>query len=62
MIPATIVQACVIHLIRATLRCAFREYGDHLARDLRAICTTPTSEAAWGAWEESGRAGVRRGT
>jgi putative transposase len=50
--PATIVQACVIHLIRATLRYASRKYWDHLARDLRAIYTAPTSEAAWAAFEE----------
>jgi len=50
--PAAIVQACVIHLIRATLRYASRKYWDHLARDLRAIYTAPTSEAAWAAFEE----------
>jgi transposase-like protein len=50
--PATIVQACVIHLIRATLRYASRKYWDALARDLRAIYTAPTAEAAWAAFEE----------
>jgi putative transposase len=50
--PATIVQACVIHLIRATLRYASRKYWDHLARDLRTIYTAPTAEAAWAAFEE----------
>ena len=33
--PAAIVQACVIHLIRATLRYASRKYWDQLAKDLR---------------------------
>ena len=47
-----IVQACVIHLIRATLRYASRKYGDQLARDLKPLYTAPTQEAAWAAFEE----------
>ena len=50
--PAATVQACVIHLIRATLRYASRRYWDQLAKDLRAIYTAPTVEAAWAAFEE----------
>jgi transposase-like protein len=50
--PAAIVQACVIHLIRATLRYASRKYWDLLAKDLRAIYTAPSVEAAWAAFEE----------
>ena len=50
--PAAIVQACVIHLIRATLRYASRKYWDQLAKDLRTIYTAPTVEAAWAAFEE----------
>ncbi len=50
--PAAIVQACVIHLIRATLRYASRRYWDQLAKDLRTIYTAPTVEAAWAALEE----------
>ena len=50
--PAAIVQACVIHLIRATLRYASRKYWDQLAKDLRAIYTAPSVEAAWAAFEE----------
>ena len=50
--PAAIVQACVIHLIRATLRYASRRYWDQLAKDLRTIYTAPTVEAAWAAFEE----------
>jgi transposase-like protein len=50
--PATIVQACVIHLIRATLRYASRKYWDQLAKDLRRIYTAPIVEAAWAAFEE----------
>jgi transposase-like protein len=43
---------CIIHLIRATLRYASRKYWDHLARDLKAIYTAPSVEAAWAAFEE----------
>ncbi len=50
--PQAIVQACVIHLIRATFRCASRKYWDQIARDLRAIYTAATAEAAWAAFEE----------
>ncbi|WP_344089173.1 IS256 family transposase, partial [Nostocoides veronense] len=50
--PQAIVQACVIHLIRATLRYASRKYWDQIARDLRAIYTAPTAQAAWAAFEE----------
>ena len=50
--PLTIVQACVIHLIRATLRYASRKYWDQLAKDLRGIYTAPTEQAAWAAFEE----------
>jgi putative transposase len=48
----TIVQACVIHLIRATPWYASRKYWDQLAKDLRAIYTAPTAEAAWAGFEE----------
>ena len=50
--PQAIVQACVIHLIRATLRYASRKYWDQIARDLRAIYTAPTAQAAWAAFED----------
>ena len=50
--PLTIPQACVIHLIRATLRYASRKYWDQLAKDLRGIYTAPTEQAAWAAFEE----------
>ena len=46
--PQAIVQACVIHLIRATLRYASRKYWDQLARDLRAIYTAPTRRGGVG--------------
>ena len=46
------VQACVIHLIRATFRYASRKYWDQLARDMKAIYTAANAEAAWAAFEE----------
>jgi len=46
------VQACVIHLIRATFRYASRKYWDQLARDMKAIYTAASAEAAWAAFEE----------
>ena len=39
--PQAIVQACVIHLIRATLRYASRKYWDQLARDLQGDLHRP---------------------
>lgn len=61
--PAAIVQACVIHLIRATLRYTSRKYWDHLARDLRSI--SPPSRCARGRYPHrpdrgSGMGGLRR--
>ena len=50
--PQAIVQACVIHLIRATLRYASGKYWGQLARDLTAIYTAPSVEAAGAAFEE----------
>ena len=61
--PAAIVQACVIHLIRATLRYASRKYWDQLARDLRAIYTAPTSRRRGRrlrSWRRSGASRIRR--
>ena len=40
--PLATVQACVIHLIRATLRYASRKYWDQMARDVKTIYTAPT--------------------
>jgi mutator family transposase len=35
--PATIVQTCIIHLIRGTFHYASRKYWDELSRDLKPI-------------------------
>jgi transposase-like protein len=44
--PQAIVQLCVVHLIRASLRYASRKYWAPLARDLRAIYTAADEPAA----------------
>ncbi|MGH7745621.1 MAG: IS256 family transposase [Candidatus Dormibacteria bacterium] len=44
--PKTIVQTCVIHLIRNSFRLTSRKYVDALKRDLKAIYTAPNPEAA----------------
>src|SRR4051812_35572966 len=38
----TVVQTCVIHLLRNTFRYASRKYWDEMARDLRPIYTAPS--------------------
>ena len=44
--PQAIVQLCVVHLIRASLRYASRKYWVPLAKDLRLIYTAPDQAAA----------------
>lgn len=44
--PQTIVQACVIHLLRNSFRYLPRQHWDALKRDLRPIYTAPTAAAA----------------
>ena len=44
--PATIVQACVVHLIRNSFRYVPRQHWDGLRRDLKLIYTAPTAAAA----------------
>ncbi len=50
--PQTVVQTCIIHLIRNTFRLASRADHDALKKDLKAIYTAPTTEAAEFALEE----------
>jgi len=47
--PATVVQRCVVHLIRNALRPVARRDAGEVAKELRAICTAPTAEAAFDA-------------
>ncbi len=50
--PQAIVQLCVVHLIRASLRYASKKYWPSLARDLKTIYTAPDERAAAAALEE----------
>ena len=44
--PRTVVQTCVIHLLRASFRYAARQHWDALAKALRPVYTAPTEAAA----------------
>nr|WP_220449270.1 IS256 family transposase [Nonomuraea mesophila] len=44
--PRTIVQTCVIHLLRNSFRYAARQDWDKIARALKPVYTAPTEEAA----------------
>jgi transposase-like protein len=44
--PATIVQTCIIHLIRGSIRYASRKYSDQLAADLKPIYQAVHADAA----------------
>jgi putative transposase len=50
--PQTVVQTCIIHFIRNVFRLASRTDHDALKKDLRAIYTAPTADAAEFALEE----------
>jgi putative transposase len=50
--PLTIVQTCIIHLIRNTFRMASKKDWDALKRDLKPIYTAPNASAARTAFEE----------
>ncbi|MBF6278779.1 transposase, partial [Mycobacterium sp. 852002-51759_SCH5129042] len=44
--PATVVQTCVIHLLRNTFRYAARQNWDRMSKDLKPVYTAPTEAAA----------------
>jgi len=44
--PLTVVQTCLIHLIRNTFRYASRKYWDEMSRDLRPVYTAAAEAAA----------------
>lgn len=44
--PATIVQTCVVHLLRNSFRYAARQDWEKIAKALRPVYTAPTEEAA----------------
>ena len=50
--PQAVVQTCIIHLIRNTFRLASRADHDAIKRDLKAIYTAPTADAALSALDE----------
>jgi transposase-like protein len=50
--PQAVVQTCIIHLIRNPFRLASRADHDAIKRDLKAIYTAPTADAAESALEE----------
>ncbi len=50
--PATIVQTCIIHLIRNTFRLASRKYWDQLKHDVKPIYTAVNAAAARVAFDE----------
>ena len=48
----TIVQTCIIHLLRNTFRMTSKRYWDELKRDLRPIYTAVNAEAARASFDE----------
>ena len=50
--PQTIVQTCVVHLIRNTFRLVGRQDWDAVKRDLKQIYTAPSPDAALAAMDE----------
>ena len=60
--PDTIVQTCIIHLIRNSFRLVSRKYWDGLKKDLKLIYTAPNAAAAAAALDElEGNWGERHG-
>src|SRR4051812_32788389 len=50
--PQTIVQTCIVHLIRNTFRLAARQDWDAVKRDIKPIYTAPNPDAALAALDE----------
>jgi putative transposase len=50
--PQTIVQTCIIHLIRNTFRLTSRKYWDEIRRDIKPIYTAVNATAARAALDE----------
>ncbi len=50
--PATVVQTCILHLIRNTFRYASRRDWEAMAKDLRPVYTAPTEQAAKARYDE----------
>jgi transposase-like protein len=50
--PQTVVQTCVVHLLRNSFRYASRKDWAQVAKELKAVYTAPTEEAALDAFAE----------
>jgi putative transposase len=50
--PQTVVQTCIIHLIRNTFRLTSRRYWDELKRDIKPIYTAVNATAARAAFDD----------
>jgi transposase-like protein len=50
--PATVVQQCIIHLLRNTFRYASKRDWGEVARDIKAVYTAPSEQAALDAFAE----------
>src|SRR3954447_4860927 len=50
--PRTVVQTCIIHLIRNTFRLTSRKYWDELKRDIKPIYTAVNATTARAAFDE----------
>jgi putative transposase len=50
--PRTVVQTCILHLIRNTFRYASRRDWEAMAKDLRPVYTAPTEQAAQARYDE----------
>ena len=50
--PLTVVQTCIIHLIRNTFRLASRKDADAIKQDIKPIYTAPNADAALVALDE----------
>ncbi|MCG5435263.1 IS256 family transposase [Micromonospora foliorum] len=50
--PATIVQTCIIHLIRNTFRLTSRKYWDQIKHDIKPIYTAVNATAARAAFDD----------
>src|SRR5437763_8236030 len=59
--PHTIVQTCIIHLIRNSFRLVPRKHWDALRKDLKLIYTAPIPDAAAIAGYRTGRTGREMG-
>ena len=58
--PRTVVQTCVVHLVRASFRYAARQHWDAIAKALRPVYTAPTEAAAMERFLEFGEVWGKR--